>query len=253
MANNGCYSYPMKNRLLIYFCLYLSSPLGFSHSFAASPFTDSTLEKSTVIAPRISLERKKIPSIKPTGDFDQRFEHVGNQMISVWGYRLGVLVNDKYKVGLGGYFYNQLEAAGTVNKNGQSEMAIKKHASFGTIYFEPYLLRKKRWEMSVVVEAGWGVVNTDSVALYPEKSTALHTSQHIFPVGAGLSTNLIMPEIRGLHFLTYFGINGMAGIRKTVGQTGSGVYWSISSAIFIDRIFTDIKYGSSKKKPARFL
>lgn len=243
----------MKNRLVIYFCLHLTSLLGFSHLFAATPFTDSTLEKSAAAAPRISLTSKKSTALKPTGDFDQRFEHVGNQSISVWGYRLGVLVNDRYKLGLGGYFYNQLEAVGAVNKNGQSEMAIKKHASFGTVYFEPYLLRKQRWELSVVVEAGWGVVHSDSVSFATEKTIIQHTSQHIFPVGTGLSANLIMPDIRGLHFLTYFGINGMAGIRKTFGQSGSGVYWSISSAIFIDRIFTDIKYGASKKKPARFL
>ncbi|MBU3743809.1 MAG: hypothetical protein FGM61_04575 [Sediminibacterium sp.] len=243
----------MKNRRLISFCLHLTSIFGVFHSFAANHFTDSTLEKSSVNAPRISATQKKLTTLKPTGDFDQRFEHIGNQSVSVWGYRLGVLVNDRYKVGLGGYFYNQLEAAGAIDKNGLSELAIKKHASFGTVYFEPYLLRKKRWEMSVVVEAGWGVVNTDSVLLASEKVTIQHSNQHIFPVGTGLSANLIMPDIRGLHFLTYFGINGMAGIRKTFGQTGSGFYWSISSAIFIDRIFTDIKYGSSKKKPARFL
>jgi len=243
----------MKNRLVISFCVYLTSIIGFSHSFAANHFTDSTLERSAVAPPRITLSTKKSPTIKPTGDFDQRFEHIGNQAISVWGYRLGVLVNDRFKMGIGGYFYNQLEAAGAINKNEQSELAIKTHASFGTVYFEPYLLRKKRWELSVVMEAGWGVVNTDSVALASEKGLMQHTSKHIFPVGSGLSVNLIMPDIRGLHFLTYFGINGMAGIRKTFGQPGSGVYWSISSAIFIDRIFTDIKYGSSKKKPARFL
>lgn len=223
---------PMKNRLFISFCLYLISIIGVPQLFAANNFTDSTLEKGSVAPPRISISSKKSTTLKPTGDFDQRFEHIGNQSISVWGYRLGVLVNDRFKAGLGGYFYNQLEGAGAIDKNGQSELAIKKHASFGTLYFEPYLLRKKRWELSVVMEAGWGVVNTDSVLPAAEKATIQHTKQDIFPIGTGLSANLIMPEIRGLHFLTYFGINGMAGIRKTIGQSGSGIYWSISSAIF---------------------
>ncbi|MBI1692769.1 MAG: hypothetical protein FYV88_4920, partial [Bacteroidetes bacterium] len=110
-----------------------------------------------------------------------------------------------------------------------------------------YLFRKKRWEMSVVFEVGYGVIYTDTLGLQQDWSLRSNSIKSIFPVGAGLSANLIIPDIRGLHFLTYLGLNGMVGIRKTQGSAGGGLYWSISSAIFIDRIFTDIKYGVRKK------
>ncbi len=46
-------------------------------------------------------------SIKPTTDFDQRFYYTNGEKQNVWGYRVGVLVNDKYKLGLGGYYMNR--------------------------------------------------------------------------------------------------------------------------------------------------
>lgn len=210
--------------------------------------SDTTIEKSFSVFPATHPIIKRTGFvIKPTGDFDQRFVYIGTNPISIWGYRLGVLVNDQYKLGIGGYFYNQIEEAGKIDKNGVAEIGIKKHASFGTLYFEPYLLRKKRWELSAVLEGGYGKLYTDSIFVQREPSNATKTTRSIFPVGAGISANLILPDIRGFHFLTYLGLNGMVGIRKTPGEGAGGLYWSISSAIFIDRIFTDIKFGVRKK------
>jgi hypothetical protein len=237
----------MKNGLFLYswlLCVFIL-PKG---AHAGEVPSDTTIERPTFFSPIFSTVTKKKPTtIKPTGDFDQRFEYIGSKPISIWGYRLGVLVNDRFKVGVGGYFYNQREMLGNTNKDGRAELATATHASFGTLYYEPYLFRKKMCEMSVVLEAGYGVIYTDTLGMQQDWSLRSHSIKSIFPVGAGLSANLIMPDIRGLHFLTYLGLNGMVGVRETPGSAGGGLYWSISSAIFIDRIFTDVKYGVRKK------
>ena len=237
----------MKNGLFIYSWLLCVFILPTAVHATAVP-SDTTLDRPTFFSPIYTTVTKKKPTtIKPTGDFDQRFEYIGSKPISIWGYRLGVLVNDRFKVGIGGYFYNQREMLGNTDKDGVAAQATTIHASFGTLYYEPYLFKKKRWEMSLVLEAGYGVIYTDTLGMQQEWSLRSHSIKSIFPVGAGLSANLIMPDIRGLHFLTYLGLNGMVGVRKTTGSVGDGLYWSISSAIFIDRIFTDIKYGVRKK------
>lgn len=54
-----------------------------------------------------AIAKHKKRTLKPAGDFDQRFSFVENQPVSIWGYRVGFLVNDKYKTGIGGYFLDQ--------------------------------------------------------------------------------------------------------------------------------------------------
>lgn len=110
--------------------------------------------------------------------------------------------------------------------------------------------------MSMVFELGYGKALLDSTNKI--RGTVLHkTLNQVFvPAGMGYSVNFIIPDMRGLHFLTYIGLNGMIGLRKAVFESDlkynfDGWYWSIGTAIFIDKIFSDIKYGRSRKpKPS---
>ena len=54
----------------------------------------------------VPIQKQKL-SLKPTTDFDQRFSFINKEDVNIWGYRIGVIVNDKFKVGIGGYFLNQ--------------------------------------------------------------------------------------------------------------------------------------------------
>ena len=187
-------------------------------------------------------DNKSFILLKPTGDFDQRFSYINNELVSIWGYRIGVLVKDKFKTGIGGYIVNH-------NFDQQKFIAGKgwlfqqnTNLSFGTIYFEPFLIRKKYWESSLVFELGYGKASTDSMYGDIESHTTVKSSHSIVPVGIGFSMNFIMPEINHLHFLTYLGINTMIGLRKTFSKDNyDSWYWSIGSAIFIDKIYFDCK------------
>ncbi|MES2003669.1 MAG: hypothetical protein V4450_04045 [Bacteroidota bacterium] len=205
----------------------------------------------TVKKDSLSFRKKKL-SLKPTTDFDQRFSFIENDGVNIWGYRVGVVVNDKFKTGIGGYFLQQETAGIKVGTDGIPFNQLKKSLYFGTIYYEPFLFRRKRWEMSMVFELGYGRAVLDSTNKIRARFLTKTENQIFIPAGMGYSVNFIIPDMKGLHFLTYLGLNGMIGLRKAVFESDlkynfDGWYWSIGTAIFIDKIFTDIKYGKGKK------
>ena len=208
---------------------------------------------STVIIKKDSPQKKKKLSLKPAGDFDQRFSFIDKEGVSIWGYRIGLSVNDIYKVGIGGYFLKQELAGIKLDASGVPINQLTKSLYYGTIYYEPYLFRRKRWEMSMVFELGYGKAELDSTNKIRGRFLTKTEKQDFVPAGMGYSDNFIIPEIKGLHFLTYLGLNGMIGLRKAVFNSDlkynyDGWYWSIGSAVFLDKIISDI--GKKKRLAA---
>lgn len=238
-------------------------------SFALICFLSANSQKTpkpyvTGVAYFDSLKNQK-PSIKPTGDFDQRFSFIGtnNKEVNIWGYRIGLLVNDRFKVGIGGYTFkanfdakkDSLRIRTTTITNVSQ---VSQTIYFGTMYFEPYLIRRRRWEMSLLMEMGYGTATIDSTnsnkVVVGRNTTTKNTTstkkEPFVPIGMGLSFNLIIPDKKGWHFLTYFGLNAIVGMRTVIldsdfKQNYDGFFYSIGTAIYIDRVFTDI---SGKRK-----
>jgi hypothetical protein len=196
-------------------------------------------------------------TLKPAGDFDQRFSFLESQPVNIWGYRIGVFVNDKYKVGIGGYFLEQtVTGEQRLRRNAILKYQQDRKLYFGTIYYEPFLLRKRLYETSLVFEAGYGKVSLDSTKTIRNRQTTVSEKQNFVPIGMGVSVNFKIPDMKHLHFLTYIGLNAMIGLRKTVFETDlkynyDGWYWSIGSAVFIDKIFSDIKANKKRKAAAK--
>lgn len=51
---------------------------------------------------------------------------------------------------------------------------------FGTIYFEPYLIRKKLWESSLVFELGYGRVDLDSIKIIRNNQTTVSENKLLY-------------------------------------------------------------------------
>lgn len=214
---------------------------------------DSTIAITTVAKKKLSL--------KPNTDFDQRFSFIDKESVNIWGYRVGVIVNDKYKVGIGGYFLNQDTTIVKTDALGRPTSKLQRKLYFGTIYYEPYLFQKELVEMSLVFELGYGRAILDSAnrrrnGNRPATVVNVEDKQDFIPAGAGISFNFKAPDIKGLHFLTYIGINAMTGLRKTIFESDlknnfDGWYWSIGGAIFLDKILADAKAKKLKKLAAK--
>ncbi|MBC7721236.1 MAG: hypothetical protein H7068_04385, partial [Pedobacter sp.] len=109
----------------------------------------------------LATPRQKL-NLKPTTDFDQRFSFLDKEDVNIWGYRVGVVVNDKFKVGIGGYFLNQDTTIVKTDALGRPTSKLQRKLYFGTVYYEPFLFRKKLVEMSLVFEIGYGTAVLDS-------------------------------------------------------------------------------------------
>lgn len=190
--------------------------------------------------------------LKPTTDFDQRFSFIKGNSVNIWGYRGGLLINDKYKLGIGGYFLTHRYDGNRVDHSGNPIHRLEDHLWFGTVYYEPFLIRRETWEMSIVTEAGYG---RSTLEVFDEASGEnVRTSKRGFiPVGAGLSASYKVPPLFGIRPLRWFGLNGLVGYRKTIFRNTprtdyDGFFWSIGTAIFLDRIVDDVKYWRAKKR-----
>ncbi len=203
--------------------------------------------------------RQKL-NLKPTTDFDQRFSFIDKEDVNIWGYRVGVVVNDKFKVGIGGYTLKQDTTIVKTDALGRPTSKLQRKLYFGTVYYEPFLFRKKLVEMSMVFELGYGRAVLDSAnskrnGNRPATIVNVEDKQDFVPAGVGISFNFKIPDIKGLHFLTYIGINALTGLRKTIFESDlknnfDGWYWSIGSAIFIDKMFADAKANKQRKQAA---
>ena len=198
-------------------------------------------------------------TLKPATDFDQRFYYVGAEVQNVWGYRIGVLVNDRYKVGVGAYYMNQnysvTKTGNGISRQNDPTGIINKKMYLGTLYYEPYLLRKNLWESSLVFETGYGkTVN----AMYQQANGELTERREgkIIPAGVGLSVNFKLPALFNIECLRWVGINAMAGYRLSIYQDDkqyhyNGAYWSLSGAIFLDRVVDDFNQWRRQRSLAR--
>jgi hypothetical protein len=193
-------------------------------------------------------------TIKPTTDFDQRFSFIRNNPVNIWGQRGGILINDWLKVGVGGYFMNDTRI--NIKRQGfqgnVTKRYLKQSLLFGTGYVEPFLIRRTYWEISIPVEAGYGKASS---SFYRTSNDVFirSNSKDFIPAGAGLSFSFKLPALPNFKPLSWIGINLLAGYRycllQNVYKTDyDGAFWSISGAIFLDRISDDCKAWKRKKK-----
>ena len=97
-------------------------------------------QDSTILSPIVTMKDTVLPkkrtTIKPTANLDQRFSLIGsNKDVNIWGYRIGVLVNDKFKVGIGGYFVKSNYDTNVYKTRSQSNNFTKTSQINQTIYF----------------------------------------------------------------------------------------------------------------------
>src|ERR1700749_2570548 len=88
--------------LKIFFCWSLIFLM--NYSAAVSQVKDTVQTKDTLQTKGVLPKEHKKNTFRPTTDFDQRFSFFRNSKVNIWGQKVGVLVNEKFKVGIGGYF-----------------------------------------------------------------------------------------------------------------------------------------------------
>ncbi|HEU4716687.1 MAG TPA: hypothetical protein VFU15_02595 [Bacteroidia bacterium] len=190
-------------------------------------------------------------SVKPAFDFDQRFSFIRDKKVNIWGERGGVLINEKFKVGVGVYFLKDKLKSLAVDTSGPLYTG-KRNLYFGTMYFEPFVFRFKFVEFSVPFEAGFG---KSIFQVYSSSTNELlnTTKRDFLPTGAGLSLSFKLPPAGRFKPTRWIGINFLAGYRYCVLQNYfqtdyNGMFWSVSGAIFLDRVTDDCREWNHARK-----
>lgn len=171
--------------------------------------------------------------------------------VNIWGARAGLLLPSNSKVGVGYYFTNQ-----PINEPWGDYQVSYRRLHYATAYVEPYFFRRRFWELSALLEVGLGAARYELLS----KSTQESTQQRnlAVPLSAGLSVSTKFPVLFGIKPLRWFGVNFMTGYRYTLHEdvpvglsTLNGVYYSISPAIFLDRVYQDIGAWRKQRRQAR--
>lgn len=184
--------------------------------------------------------------LQPALDFDQRFSFIKNTPVNIWGYRIGVMVHQKYKVGVGGYFLNDRVDSKHTDTLGTPYFTYDRKLYFITGYYEPFLIRRRYWESSVVAEIGIG--KNEETLLHTTDNYQLHEpNKYFIPAGLGLSLNLKCPVIFGFTPTSWFGLNFLLGYRKSLFEKElktpyDGMFWSIGTAVFLDKAAVDVAH-----------
>jgi hypothetical protein len=229
-----------KLRVLV--VLFVLSNLAAQASCPSGADTLKPLKDSTSVC-------KHHTTVKPTTDFDQRFSFIRNYSVNIWGQRGGILVNDEWKFGLGAYYMNDTRMNARVTNPSHY---LKQNLLFGTAYAEPFLIRKKYWELSVPFEIGYGKAGSSTYESANDELIRTRSKDFI-PTGAGLSLSLKFPSIGRFKPTSWVGVNFLAGYRycllENVFKTDyDGAFWSISGALFLDRIFDDMRARKRAKR-----
>ncbi len=205
-------------------------------------------------------------SIKPSMDFDQRFSFIHGYSVNIWGERVGILINEKFKTGLGVYYLSDRLRYKKTDSLGNPLYYGIRHLYFATVYYEPFFFRRNLWELSLPIEAGYGKSDFHSYDFYTNAPVG-HSLKDFIPVGAGLSISFKCPSLKHLRCLRWLGINGLIGYRYDLGtlayeygfatsafNTGyNGMFWSVSGTIFLDRATDDYKEWKKRRRDRKTL
>lgn len=210
----------------------IASMLLFSPLSAQKPDTTTTLQHRHLV--------------EPSTDFDQRFSLIHQKQVNIWGQKLGVILNQKYKVGLGAYYMNDKNIQ-RKSELYSPETYLKWKLEFGMAYFEPFLIRRKYFDISLPFELGYG---KSILHHYNINSNNLLKTEYrdFLPAGVGLSLFLKPPAFFHFQPFTWIGINFLAGYRYCILQDTfktdyDGWFYSIGGAIFLDKIY---RYAKDK-------
>ena len=154
-------------------------------------------------------------------------------------------------MGVGGYFLKDKLKGSKLYNSSTPDFYVERNLFFGTGYIEPFLFRKSWWELSVPFEIGFGKTILKDYAVNNDQLIGSGV-KYFFPTGVGLSLSLKLPPGKRFKPLRWAGINFLTGYRYDLDEhvyntDYDGFFWSISGAIFLDRIVNDYKSWRVKR------
>ncbi|WP_345244440.1 hypothetical protein [Nibrella saemangeumensis] len=231
-----------------FFICWLYSISGWSQTVS------DTLDKQQEPAQKISLTAgldRRFLFLKDTKDLE------GLKMpIRVNGARVGLWLNNRHQVGIGYSFIRQPLRQHNLLEEPISFSAGLRRLNFFMIYYEPFLVRNDRWDVSLPVDIGWGTSRYE-FATESVRGTLVKTGNFI-PAGIGISVTAKLPALPKFKALHWLGVNAYAGYRTALKQdfpdsraSYRGAFYSIGPTFFLGRFWDDVRDWHRSRRQAR--
>ena len=184
---------------------------------------------------------------RPYVNLDQRNSFIRDAAINVNGLQLGVLINDRHVVGLGGYGITasgkqQVKTKFNKNVDANRDLEMK----YLTFFYQYVAIDKRYIELDLQTELGAGK--------YDIKLTDANTDKLLLNRSAGMVVFGIGPLLAIKPF-KWVGIIGMAGYRLTFEKGNNlnfnGAYYAYGVWLDVRQIIRDSNYYLIKKRKYR--
>jgi hypothetical protein len=184
--------------------------------------------------------------------FDNRHSFVQNRAITIQGFNPAILVNQKYRWGIGLYrVIEPYQVFRSTKKTSVSASSVATNRELNMYFATPnfrYIFFRRNWmEASAELAVGFGTID---YTIRNENNTKVLSSKTGLFVPAGIGCELVLIPVRWL------GVGGSLGYRKSlktydIDGDFDGLYFSYGVKLFLGAIYKDLKYKSVKKKYVR--
>jgi hypothetical protein len=190
----------------------------------------------------------RFKKVRPQASIDNR-NGIGGTALNVSGLSAGILLNEKYSMGIGVYkVLTELKPIPVTIKNRQTIYNRNLNLSYITGYFEFSIIDTRYWELGIPIELGVGGFNVtvkDSLKnkiIYQDKGGFI-------PIQIGLDLSFKPTK--------YFGLNLLGGYRDVLDKrikkypnllNFNGAFYSFGVNFYFHEIITDSKYYMKRKK-----
>ncbi|CAN5269191.1 hypothetical protein BH09BAC3_BH09BAC3_23580 [soil metagenome] len=185
-----------------------------------------------------------------TFDFqlDNRNSFIRNRAINIWGINGAIIINQRFRYGLGIYrVVTPFAPFTSLKKSSISDSDDLTERQLDMFFVMPnfrYMFIHRKWvRASLEAAIGFGAVNYN-ISYQPDSAFVKKYGTFI-PAGAGVELVLIPYR--------YIGLMGSIGYRKSlktydINADFDGMYYSYGVSIFVGTILKDIRYKKWKKE-----
>jgi hypothetical protein len=211
------------------------------HFTLAQHLTDSIASEPYFPADSTPFVQRR--GLKPTINLDNRNSFLHSEAVAVFGARLGLEWNTRYRAGIG-FYWIPTELQARLNPqmiNRYFVQGEQLEMYYASVYFEYVLASRKNWEISTPLQFGYGRTNLP------------FTLQGLFPPQPGTDSDmqnlwLLEPSVNGYYRVSpWMGLGAGVGYRHTlfasnsVEQNFNAPIWMLRAKFFVGNFFHTFK------------
>ena len=164
-----------------------------------------------------------------------------NTPVDINGIKLGVVMNDRHKTGIG--IYSIRDRSRHISRRMGEPADLDFSFRYITVFYEYLFIYSRHWDIGIPFEAGYGRY-TAFGPTNPPPVPGSRNRDNVYPLGTALDVHFKL--------LRWFSVNGMGGYRHVINNTSpvnlSNWFYAIGLSINTRNLYQDGRYYLKKQK-----